>query len=152
MGSVLAETRKLIEFQSAHERPGNELQFNFEPEVSKKLWTKMHKLHPKTMALAFTMQGKPAQSRVGAALSQEGMVITFPLSFIEIDLAYAGSSQRVSKADLASVIIPSSSYLYELDPDNTRSVQTLKKEINGDRLMYMYLLCSDKTVEGWLSL
>jgi hypothetical protein len=94
------------------------------------------------------MQGKVARSRVGA-LSQEGVVITFQLSFIEIDLACAGSSQRVFKADLASVIIPSSSYLYELDPDNTRSVQTLKKEINGDRQMYMYLLCSDKTVLGW---
>ena len=29
MGSVLAETRKLLEFHSAHERPGNELHFNF---------------------------------------------------------------------------------------------------------------------------
>ena len=78
MGSVLAETRKLLEFHSAHERPGNELHFNFEPEVGKKLWGKVHKLHLKTMDLAFTMQGKAAQSRVGA-LSQDGMVITFPL-------------------------------------------------------------------------
>ena len=82
MGSVLAETRKLLEFHSAHELPGNELHFNFEPEPEvdpgKKLGGKVQKLHPKTMALAFSMQGKAAQSRVGA-LSKDGMVITFPL-------------------------------------------------------------------------
>ena len=149
MGSVLAETRKLLEFHSAHERPGNEVHFNFEPEVGKKLWGKVHKLHPKTMDLAFTMQGKAAQSRVGA-LSQDGMVITFPLLLHCIDTAFAGGSQRASKADLASLIIPSSSYLYGLDPDDTSSVQSLKKEIQADRQMYQLLLCSDKTVEGWL--
>ena len=109
----------------------------------------MGKLHPKTMALAFTMQGKAAQSRVGA-LSQDRMVITFPLLLHCIDAAFAGGSQRASKADLASLIIPSSSYLYELDPDDTSSLQSLKKEIHADRQMYQLLLCSDKTVEGWL--
>ena len=78
MGPVLAETKKLLEFQSAQERPGNDLAFNFKPLVDRKLWLKMHALHPKTMLLAHTMQGGASQSRVGA-LSQEGMVITFPL-------------------------------------------------------------------------
>ena len=72
MGSVLAETRKLLEFHSAHERPGKELHFNFEPEVGKKLWgnLKVHKLHPKTMALAVSVQGKAAQSQVGSSVTR----------------------------------------------------------------------------------
>ena len=78
IGSVLGETKKLLEFHSAHERPGNELQFHYEPNVDGTLWKEMHKLHPRTMELAHSMQGKTAQSRVGA-LSQEGKVITFPL-------------------------------------------------------------------------
>ena len=78
IGSVLAETKKLLEFHSAHERPGNELEFKFQPAVDKALWKEVHRLHPKTMALAHSLQGKPAQSRVGA-LSQEGIVTTFPL-------------------------------------------------------------------------
>ena len=47
------------------------------------------------------------------------MVITFPLVLLHcLDTAFAGGS----KADLASLITPSSSYLSELDPDNTWSV------------------------------
>jgi len=65
------------------------------------------------------------------------------------DRARAGSSQRLCKGDLASLIIPSSAYLFELDPDNARTLTSLKKELKADRLMYEYLLCTDKTVEGW---
>ena len=78
IGSVLAETKKLLEFHSVHERPGNELEFNFQPAVDKALWKQVYSLHPKTMALAHSLQGKAAQSRVGAR-SQEGIVTTFPL-------------------------------------------------------------------------
>ena len=138
--------KKLLEFHSAHERPGNELEFKFQPAVDRALWKAANELHPKTMLLAHTLQGKAAQSRVGA-LSQEGITIIFPL-FLFADWAHTGSSQKLCKGDLASLIIPSSSYLYELDPDNKVSVDRLKKEIKRDQLMYEYLLCSDKIVQG----
>ena len=75
---VLAETKKLLEFDLAHERPGNELEFKFQPPMDEALWKEVHRLYPKTMVLANSMQGKPAQSRVGA-LSHEDIVTIFPL-------------------------------------------------------------------------
>ena len=63
---MLSETKKLLEFHSAHDRPGNELEFKFQPAVDKALWKEVHRLHPETMALAHSLQGKLAQSSVGA--------------------------------------------------------------------------------------
>ena len=58
VGSVLGETKKLLEFHSAHERPGNELEFKFQPAVDRALWKKVHSLHPKTMALAYSFKAR----------------------------------------------------------------------------------------------
>ena len=62
-----------------------------------------------------------------------------------------GPSQRLSKRDVASLVIPSTSYLYKLDADETHDIQSLKAEMKSHMTMYINLLCMDKTVEGCLA-
>jgi hypothetical protein len=113
-----------------------------EPFITSALWTQTHRMHPMVMACAVSVNpgrkaGGASQGRLNA-LSQE-----------------SGSSQHekagdklFTKNDLRAIVIPSSTYLLELDPMRSKTAAQLKQMIKSDQELYTSLLCQHASEEG----
>ncbi len=110
--TMLHETFKFITFHSEHDR--KELQFHMEPVITSSMWYELQLMYPMVMACAISVT--PGRRSAGASQGR--------LNALSQD---TGSTQRdklFTKSDLAAIVIPSSSYLLELDPMCTKSPQT----------------------------
>lgn len=138
--TMLHETSKFIRFHSEHDR--KELRFHMEPVITNAMWTQMHHMHPMVMACAMSVNtgrraGGASQGRLNA-LSQE-----------------SGSSQHeksgdklFTKNDLRAIVIPSSTYLLELDLMRSKTAAQLKQMIKSEQEIYSSLLCQHASEEG----
>ena len=134
------ETSKFIRFDSEHDR--KELGFHMEPVITSELWRQVHHMHPMVMACALSVNpgkraGGASQGRLNA-LSQE-----------------SGSSQHeksgkklFTKNDLGAIVIPSSTYLLELDPMRIKTAAQLKQMIKSEQDVYTSLLCQHANEQG----
>ncbi len=136
--TVVYETFKLLKFHSEHDR--KELRYHMEPIITAKMWLNMAKQH--SMVMACAVHVTPGRSARSGGASQ-GRLNTLSQSSGAVD-----KQTLFTKSDLAAICIPSSQFLFELDPLQNKSATEIKRLIKEEQELYISLLCQHTSLEG----
>ncbi len=138
VSTVIYETVKLLKFHSAHDR--KELYFHMKPIVTQKMWRNMATQH--RMVMACVVRVTPGRSARSGGASQGRLN----------NLLQSGSNADkqvlFTKSDMAAICIPSSEFLFKLDPQQSKSATEIKRLIKEEQELYVSLLCQHTNLEG----
>jgi hypothetical protein len=143
--SILSEHdhSKFIKFHSEHDK--KELGFHMEPVIrliTSELWRQVHHMHPMVIACAVSVN--PGKRAGGASQGQLNA-----LSQESASSQHEKSGKRLfTKNDLGAIVIPSSTYLLELDPVRNKTAAQLKQIIKPEQDVYTSLLCRHANEQG----
>jgi hypothetical protein len=138
VSTVVYETVKLLKFHSEHNR--KELQFHMKPIVTPKMWRNMATQH--RMLMACVVRVTPGRSARSGGASQGR------LNHLLQSVSTADEQVLFTKSDLAAICIPSSEFLLELDPQQSKSATEIKRLIKEDQELYVSLLCQHTNLGG----
>ena len=138
VSTVVYETVKLLKFHSEHDQ--KELQFHMKPIVIPKMWRNMATQH--RMVMACVVRITPGRSTRSGGASQGR------LNHLSQSVSTADKHVLFTKSDLAAICIPSSEFLFELDPQQSKSATEIKRLIKVEQELYVSLLCQQTNLEG----
>jgi hypothetical protein len=70
------------------------------------------------------------------------------LNHLSQSVSTADKQVLFTKSDLAAICIPSSEFLFELDPQQSKSATEIKRLIKEEQELYVLLLCQHTNLEG----
>ncbi len=110
------------------------------PIVNPKMWRNMATLHRMMMACVVRVTpGRNARS-VGASQGR--------LNHLSQSVSTTDKQVLFTKSDMAAICIPSSQFLFELDPQQSKSATEIKRLIKEEQELYVSLLCQHTNLEG----
>jgi hypothetical protein len=111
-----------------------------EPIVTQTMWRNMAMQH--RMVMACVLRVTPGRSARSGGASQGS------LNNLSQSGSNADKQVLFAKSDMAAICIPSSEFLFELDPQQSKSATEIKRLIKEEQELYVSLLCQHTNLEG----